>query len=87
MYILFVLGLPWQQRVSQVRKKNYMLSHMCLSEKRKQTNKIIYYAQISMYDLTKFRGTEGIVQGQTLTKKDCKGRQTNMPKDVAAIKT
>ena len=87
MYILFVLGLPWQQRVPQVRKKNYILSHMSLSEKIKQTNKIIYNAQISMYDLTKFCETEGIFQGQTLTTKDCKGPQTNMPKKVGSIKT
>ena len=71
MYILFVFGLPWHQprvqNLLQVRKKNYLLSHMYLSENRKQKqkqsknkNEIKYNAQINMYDLTKFGGTEGI---------------------------
>ena len=42
-----------------------------------------------MTGMTRITGMTGMnrVTGQTLTTRDCKGPQTNMPKNVGSIKT
>ena len=44
---------------------------------------------MGMTGMTRITGMTGMnrVTGQTLTTRDCKGQQTNMPKNVGSVKT